>query len=796
MPFNVFISYARADEKFKAALVKHLNPLEKANKIKTWHDGLIKAGEKWFEEIKENLKICDVAIFLVSADFLASDFIEDVEIKMLLKREENGEVLIFPVLIKDCLFKNSKLSPFQALPRDLKPIKTPTNDQAWLQISKAINDWYQTWDQHKQIYFENIKKHYGKIRLLGHYEDTVLENIFTHLYMLDKLSSRRFYNFEELPQDHQQIRGWCVGEGKRQNGLELVKKQGFQRLYILGKPGAGKTTFLKYILLETVKGEINKIPIFISLKEWTDSKLNLNDFLIAQLQRFGFQKADVYLKHILNNSEALILFDGLDEVNEENKQRSTIIDGIKDFTNSYRQISCLMTCRIAATDYSFSNFKYVELADFTVQEMTQYVNKWFKNEPVKKERFLSEFEKAEHEGLKELGRVPLLLSLLCLGFNENMGFPARRSDLYEEALDALLRKWDISRNIKRDDIYRELSLKRKHQLFGRIAYENFEKSQYFFEQLRLAQQIEKYLGSILEEVKDLDGNTTLKAIECQHSIFVERAQRIYSFSHLTFQEYYTAKYIVDNEGTLEKSVQHCTEDRYREVLLLTASLLDNAGKFFKHFRLALDDIIKDDPKLVEYLKWAAEKASRVKTPYKIAAVRSFYSFTILIRALDFDRALARTLNLDRALDRVLKIDFLLSFTSQFATIFEMVDKTYYNRLKDKILSFTKYFNEVLQEVKKFDALILEQQLSTLKIPTEKSPQTAWNIFNKGLTKILDKQRHLKLNWDFNEKQLEKLETYFKANEFFIECLKLASVDKELREKLLDSLLLPPNSYTL
>lgn len=127
-------------------------------------------------------------------------------------------------------------------------------------------------------------------------------------------------------------------------------------------------------------------------------------------------------------------------------------------------------------------------------------------------------------------------------------------------------------------------MKRKHQLFGRIAYDNFEKSQYFFEQPRLAQQIEKYLESVLPEIKHLDGTQTLKAIESQHSIFVERAQKIYSFSHLTFQEYYTAKYIVDNEakGTLGKLVYYYEEDRWREIFLLASSLLDDAGSFLSN----------------------------------------------------------------------------------------------------------------------------------------------------------------------------------------------------------------------
>jgi hypothetical protein len=80
----------------------------------------------------------------------------------------------------------------------------------------------------------------------------------------------------------------------------------------------------------------------------------------------------------------------------------------------------------------------------------------------------------------------------------------------------------------------------------------------------------------------LDSEAVLKAIEAQHGIFVERAKHIYSFSHLTFQEYLTARYFVDNAGNsgLAKLVrQHITNGTWREVFLLITSMLDQADDF-------------------------------------------------------------------------------------------------------------------------------------------------------------------------------------------------------------------------
>lgn len=93
--------------------------------------------------------------------------------------------------------------------------------------------------------------------------------------------------------------------------------------------------------------------------------------------------------------------------------------------------------------------------------------------------------------------------------------------LYEEGINALLSKWDSSRNIIRDEIYKGLSLGRKRQMFARIAAQTFEKNDYFLPKNKLTEMIVDYL-SILPDAppkEEIDGEAVLSAIEAQHSIF-------------------------------------------------------------------------------------------------------------------------------------------------------------------------------------------------------------------------------------------------------------------------------------
>ena len=111
---------------------------------------------------------------------------------------------------------------------------------------------------------------------------------------------------------------------------------------------------------------------------------------------------------------------------------------------------------------------------------------------------LVEWERPEHAGIRDLARSPLLLTLLCLNYAETLSFPVRRVEIYQEALDALLKKWDTSRQIQRGSLYRILSLGRKQQMFSRIAYDGFLQGEIVFTQADLETQLKTYLSHVPE----------------------------------------------------------------------------------------------------------------------------------------------------------------------------------------------------------------------------------------------------------------------------------------------------------
>jgi hypothetical protein len=120
---TVFVSYSHADARSLTRLQIHLKPLEKENQIELWDDTRILAGAKWKEEIEAALERAAIAVLLISADFLASDFVVDNELPPLLQAAEEKGTTILPVILKPCRFARDKnLSRFQAINDPRKPL--------------------------------------------------------------------------------------------------------------------------------------------------------------------------------------------------------------------------------------------------------------------------------------------------------------------------------------------------------------------------------------------------------------------------------------------------------------------------------------------------------------------------------------------------------------------------------------------------------------------------------------------------------------------------------------------------
>jgi predicted NACHT family NTPase len=422
----------------------------------------------------------------------------------------------------------------------------------------------------------------------------------------------------------------------------------------------------------------------------------------------------------------------------------------------------------------------VEVADFDDEQIAIFVNNWFREkDPSKAERLLEKLQ--GNEPVKELARTPLLLTLLCLVFGERNDFPPKRSELYKEGLEVLMKKWDAKRNIEREQIYKHLSPQNKEDMLGQIAFNTFVNGEYFFRQEDLQRQIKDYICNLPEVSADpealrFDSEVVLKAIEHHHGLLVERARNIYSFSHLTFQEYFTAREI-ERERHLEILVQNITNSRWREVFYLTAEMLRQSDNLLRLMKSRIDGMLSSDEKLQAFLEWANKKIGSIQFRHKTIAFISFYAY---VEFYDYDFA----------------FDFACDYGQDF--IIEDIDRILVQVLYDiNLSSVNDNIDLAISLARDIRDDILQKALQALEVKlTDNGEEISQWWENHGenwiseLRQVCIDHRNIGHDWQFTEEQVELLEQYYPANLLLVECMNRSNVSKEVREEIESTLLLP------
>jgi TIR domain/Effector-associated domain 11 len=144
-PLSIFISYSKRDNELREELDTHLAGLRRRKIVTHWDDRHIIGGELWDDTIKTKLKEADIILFLVSANFIATDYIWEHEIPIAEEQRQNGNARVVPIILKPCQWTKLDFAKHQALPSKGMAITTFSDrDTAWLEvvegIEKVIND--------------------------------------------------------------------------------------------------------------------------------------------------------------------------------------------------------------------------------------------------------------------------------------------------------------------------------------------------------------------------------------------------------------------------------------------------------------------------------------------------------------------------------------------------------------------------------------------------------------------------------------------------------------------------------
>ena len=512
-------------------------------------------------------------------------------------------------------------------------------------------------------YDKNYRERHGQLKVfcVGMREPIPLDDVYVAIQFLDQRRAPKYRSPEDIEKAFREDgkRRFALRSDERQDGTRVAN--GKQYLMVLGGPGVGKSTFLRKIGLEALKGKEGDfahecIPVFLELKRFTEDQIDIEALIAQEFKICGYPYPQEMVKTALESGKLLILFDGLDEVPAANADN--VVRKIGDFVDLYSQNRFIASCRIAAYKGGFARFTEVEMADFDDSQIESHINNWFISTSDPHRRQLDEemetaeqcwkvLNEEEHAATKELARNPLLLTLLCMVYDSSQSFPRNRASLYEDALNIFLREWAAEKRVRRDSsVSQYLDISDEKRMLSEIAAKNFEVNRFLFNENELINQIKAFGKGSANTPPTFNPSKILETIAVEQGLFVERISRFYSFSHLTFQEYLTANYIAGNARSIKGLVtDHLHHDGWREVFLLTAGLMREADYLLDYMQAEAAKFINTD-RLKALFQWATCITDTPDAPYSGITKRAFaiHQFFSLWRLHKFCETIENTIN--------------------------------------------------------------------------------------------------------------------------------------------------------
>jgi len=406
---------------------------------------------------------------------------------------------------------------------------------------------------------------------------------------------------------------------------------------------------------------------------------------------------------------------------------------------------------------------------------------------------LAEINSDDKRNLKELAKTPILLALLCLNFEETSSFPLRRVEIYEEAIDALLKKWDTSRNILRDEIYHGLSHIRRRQLLAHIAAHYYVKNEILFKEDDISVLINNFIEKLSSQAGSNQniGEHVLKSIEIQHGLLVKQTQNIYSFSHLTFQEYFTARQITDNiqNKALEWLVtRNLTDERWREIALLTSSLLSKPELFLAIFYQKTNQLLQINQKLQDFNNWADQKAQEYQNTEN-AIIRKLMTMEL---ALEIELRRYCIANNDFSFEKSIKHERVRiaeksmqdqeTKSTAFSKTIDRDQEYLLDRSLTRLYEYALDRSTQLNLSSSLDSVVamsrrkpnLFLSLASLKLPDMRYTHISnWESFLTKLSNAMIEHCNIGHDWVFSKDELLQINLYIDYSMLFLECKKIS-----------------------
>lgn len=536
---EIFISYANEDKELS---IDFEHRLKQSGLIVHRDKSTLKAGDEWREKVLAKVRTCDVFILLWSKNSAKSRPVME-EILEALRHERRiipcllDETSVTSLLDDKHYFRLSNLA--NQYDEFLSNLDLESNSLP-AGISQDIRYALST-------YRSLALNHFGKLQVLFEGKEGLISQLYVELNL-------------------------CVGiDASEQVGGQLPRQlfsylqEHGENIVLVGHPGSGKTSTLRFLMYLWSTSDTKTIAVFVRLKDFEPRfHANFEDFILEQFYTMqNIQSRHIYEKaNVFKDFRWMILMDGLDEVPAE--IYNTFIKQLKEFEEIHRDYSLVITTRIDGfrdqREPDFLDWQFFSIARLDKNRIEQFINNWFSD------------SEAQNNLLKKLIDTPrlwdlagraFLLALICLVYDEDGDIGQNRSSLYERAT------YYLEKSRIGGQLSKVLTIRRS--VLKEIAL--------WYLRLNVSGLNVRILSSIISEIImgeiNLPPKTFIDELVNDTGL-LQNFGNMYTFTHKSFQEYYSALGLKDMQTGKDLMLAYCNVAHWEEpIRLFVGSISSN-----------------------------------------------------------------------------------------------------------------------------------------------------------------------------------------------------------------------------
>ena len=421
-----------------------------------------------------------------------------------------------------------------------------------------------------------------------------------------------------------------------------------EHIIVLGHPGAGKTTSMKYIcnamlgdnkllknynfpllvkfrdmnalgvdvenenknlisgLFEHLRGVLG-INIAFDVSKSANIKEGNKQLSVSKDDKVSLSISDRYLIEILNELRVLLILDGFDELYSREKQ-AIVLREIRHLASTLDNSKIIMTSRTGDFIYNIEKAQQFEICALSYDQIYQFSTNWLQSNRQAK-AFIGEIDGSP---FSDAVLRPLTLAHLCAIYERSGKVPDKPKTVYRKIINLLLEEWDQQRSVKRISKYAHFEIDRKFEFLSALAYKlTVWKQKTIFSKEEL---IEVYLGIYMNfDLLKKEVNHVVSELETHTGLFVQTGYEMYEFAHKSMQEYLCAEYIVKlpsipefnhiiripNELAIAVSISSNPSEYFSELIL---GRLSNEGKWENFVLPFMQRLVSEKPDFVMHGK--------------------------------------------------------------------------------------------------------------------------------------------------------------------------------------------------